>query len=143
MIGKFKFGKKSRDNLYGPVSGVKVRPELVALCLATIADSTIDFTIIDGVRSIEEQKINLRKGFSKTMRSRHLTGHAIDFAPLKKVMGKDVPDWEDEKSFGIIAALFCKKADEMGIRIVSGWRDWKWDLGHIQLDWRAYPVKTK
>jgi peptidoglycan L-alanyl-D-glutamate endopeptidase CwlK len=140
-MSKFRFGKKSRGNLYGAVEGKTVRPELQALCEAVLAESPHDFCIVDGVRTHAEQVINVKKGFSRTMRSRHLTGHAIDFAPIKKVGGQWVPDWEAEQKFFVIAKLFCIVATRMKIKIVSGWRDWKWDYGHIQLDWKAYPAK--
>lgn len=128
----FKFGARSERNLSTPENGKTLKPELVQLCRAVLAESPRDFMIIDGMRTIEEQRINVRKGFSKTMKSKHLEGRAIDFAPtLKGVAGS--PDWADIKSFQTIGALFKKKAKAMGITIVWG-GDWKWkDWGHIQL----------
>lgn len=51
-----------------------------------------DCTIIDGARSIEEQKKNVAKGVSKTMDSKHLPqvdgkSHAVDVVPYPQ------PDW--------------------------------------------------
>ena len=43
--------------------------------------TTVDFAVIEGkVRSKERQIELYRTGKSKTMRSRHLTGHAVDLA---------------------------------------------------------------
>lgn len=97
MAAGFGFGRKSRANLYGAVGGVKVRPELVELCEAVIRESPIDFMIVDGVRTVAEQRTNVAKGYSRTMRSKHLVGHAIDFCPLDKD-GK--PDWTDIVRWG-------------------------------------------
>lgn len=130
----FKFGKRSEDNLTHAENGKNVKPELVALCRAVIAKSPIDFMIVDGMRTIEEQRINVKKGFSKTMKSKHLEGRAIDFAPIIPGVKPSTPDWTALKKFEQIGALFKKTAVEQGLKITWG-GDWKWrDFGHIQLD---------
>lgn len=127
----FKFGKKSEGNLRTPENGKNVMPELVALCRVVVSRSPIDFMIVDGMRTIEEQRINVRKGVSKTMKSKHLEGRAIDFAPIIKA---GVPDWTNLKGFKTIGELFQKVAKEQGLTITWGgtwtWKDW----GHIQLE---------
>lgn len=40
--------------------------------------SRIDFAVIYGIRTEEEQKQLLKKGATQTMRSKHLTGDAVD-----------------------------------------------------------------
>jgi peptidoglycan L-alanyl-D-glutamate endopeptidase CwlK len=69
------------------------------------------------------------------MKSRHLTGHAIDFAPV--VAGKVTWKWP---AFHPIAAAFKQAAKELKVRIVWGgdWRTFK-DGPHIELDRKAYP----
>lgn len=135
MTAKFKWGKTSKFNLYGKVLGVGLKPELIMLCDLVLAASQRDFMIVDGMRTLAEQKINLQKGFSKTMKSKHLLGRAIDFAPVVKGQeGKYIPDWVDLKAFQHIGALYKKIAKEKGIKITWG-GDWRWkDWGHIQLD---------
>ena len=129
----FKFGAKSEGNLKTPENGKKVMPELVVLCRAVLIRSPIDFMIVDGMRTIEEQKINVRKGFSKTMKSKHLEGRAIDFAPILKGQA-GVPDWTNIKAFQTIGALFKKVAKEHGVVITWG-GDWTWkDWGHVQIE---------
>ncbi len=130
-MGKFRFGKRSCFNLYHPVGDVYVRLELIKLCEAVLKRTPHDFMIVDGVRTIEEQRRNFQKGFSKTMKSKHLVGRAIDFAPVIKA---GVPDWVDLKGFEAIGKLFKTVAKEQGLKITWG-GDWKWkDYGHIQLD---------
>lgn len=129
----FKFGSKSEGNLKTPENGKYVHPALVALCREVLARSTIDFMIIDGMRTIEEQRINVRKGFSKTMKSKHLEGRAIDFAPI--LPGQPgVPDWVAIDKFKKIGALFQKVASEWKLKVTWG-GTWRWkDWGHVQLD---------
>lgn len=131
MSKPFRFGKTSRFNLYGKVHGLGVKPELILLCETVLSKTPRDFMIVDGVRTLEEQKRNMAKGFSKTMKSKHLLGRAIDFAPVIK---SGVPDWVDLKGFQIIGELFEKCAKDVGLKITWGGR-WKWkDWGHIQID---------
>lgn len=52
-----------------------------------------DFMVVEGRRTLERQKELVRKGASQTMNSRHITGHAVDLAPL--VNGKISWDLKD------------------------------------------------
>jgi peptidoglycan L-alanyl-D-glutamate endopeptidase CwlK len=70
----FKLSKRSMDRLTG------VHPDLVAVVHRAISRSEIDFVVIEGVRTAERQRQLVKAGASKTMDSRHLTGHAVDLA---------------------------------------------------------------
>lgn len=70
----FKLGKRSMDRLTG------VHPDLVAVVNRAIARSEVDFTVVEGLRTVERQRQLVKAGASKTMDSRHLTGHAVDLA---------------------------------------------------------------
>jgi len=70
----FKLGKRSMDRLTG------VHPDLVAVVHRAISRSEIDFTVIEGIRTADRQRQLVKAGASKTMDSRHLTGHAVDLA---------------------------------------------------------------
>jgi peptidoglycan L-alanyl-D-glutamate endopeptidase CwlK len=59
-----KFGKASEANL------VLVHPDLIRLFREVIKHW--DCTVTDGVRTIAEQKLNIKRGVSKTMDSKHL-----------------------------------------------------------------------
>lgn len=76
----FKLGKKSLENL------ALVHPDLVKVVTKAIELSTSDFSVLEGKRSVEQQKINIAKGVSQTMNSKHLVqsdgyAHAVDLVP--------------------------------------------------------------
>lgn len=68
----FKFGERSLRKLEG------VHPDLLKVTQTALALSEVDFGITEGLRSLEKQKILYNTGKSQTMKSRHLTGHAVD-----------------------------------------------------------------
>lgn len=68
----FKLSKRSMDRLTG------VHPDLVAVVHRAIARSEVDFTVLEGLRTEARQRQLVKAGASKTMDSRHLTGHAVD-----------------------------------------------------------------
>jgi hypothetical protein len=68
----FKLSQRSLDKLEG------VDKQLVATVKLAIAVAKIDFGVICGLRTIEEQRVLVDKGASKTMRSKHLDGNAVD-----------------------------------------------------------------
>ena len=109
----FQFGKRSIKRLEG------VHPDLVKVCHRALEMSPIDFSIIEGMRTLKRQKALLAKGASTTLRSRHLTGHAIDMAPY--IDGTIRWDWP---LYHQIAPLFKNAADELGINVEWG-GDWQ------------------
>lgn len=68
----FKLGKRSLDRLTG------VHPQLVSVVHRAISRSEVDFTVLEGMRTRDRQAKLVKAGASKTMDSRHLTGHAVD-----------------------------------------------------------------
>ena len=72
----FALGNKSRVNLNG------VHPDLVRVVELAIKKTPVDFTVTEGLRTIERQKQLVAAGASKTLSSRHITGHAVDLAAL-------------------------------------------------------------
>ena len=67
----FKLSNRSRGNLEGVDVG------LIAVVDYAIAVTKIDFGVICGLRTMEEQEALVAKGASKTMKSKHLDGHAV------------------------------------------------------------------
>jgi len=112
-----------------------VHGDLVRVVKRAAELSPTPFIITEGLRTLERQKELVAKGASKTMNSRHLTGHAIDFVPV--VGGQITWKWP---AFHPIAAAFKQAAKELKVRIVWGgdWRTFK-DGPHIELDRKAYP----
>ena len=125
----FKFGKRSHDKLLG------IHPDLIAVMDRAIELTEIDFAITEGVRTEERQKALVASGASTTMRSRHLTGHAVDVAAF---LGKELRwDWP---LYGKIAEAVKAAAKEVGVPVEWG-GDWKSfpDGPHFQLPWRTHP----
>jgi peptidoglycan L-alanyl-D-glutamate endopeptidase CwlK len=125
----YALGQRSLDRLKG------VHPDLQKVVRRAIEITPIDFTITEGLRTLERQKALLAAGASQTLKSRHITGHAIDFAAL--VAGEVRWDWP---LYGKIAAAFKAAAAELGVPIIWG-GDWKSlrDGPHVELDRKAYP----
>lgn len=81
----FGLSKRSLDRLQG------VHPRLVAVVKEASALTPVDFMITEGVRTKVRQAALVRAGASRTMASRHLTGHAVDVVAL--VDGEVRWDW--------------------------------------------------
>ena len=56
----------------------KVDSNLVALVKMAILKTKVDFGVICGLRTIQEQKLLVDKGVSQTMDSKHISGSAVD-----------------------------------------------------------------
>lgn len=70
----YRLSRRSLRNLAG------VHPDLVRVVTEALKETTVDFVVIEGLRSIERQAVLVAAGASQTMDSRHLTGHAVDLA---------------------------------------------------------------
>ena len=68
----FKLSNRSLKKLEG------VDERLVAIVKYAITETKIDFGVICGLRTIEEQRKLVAKGASQTMKSRHIDGEAVD-----------------------------------------------------------------
>lgn len=55
-----------------------VKPELVEVTKIAITLTRVDFGVSCGVRTLEEQRKLVASGASNTMKSKHLTGEAVD-----------------------------------------------------------------
>lgn len=113
----------------------EVHPDLRKVIERAAAASPVPFLVTEGRRSVKRQRELLAAGKSKTMRSRHLTGHAVDIAPL--VNGKPSWDWAH---YHPLAKLIKQAAQELNIPIEWGgdWKTFK-DGPHWQLPHARYP----
>jgi peptidoglycan L-alanyl-D-glutamate endopeptidase CwlK len=98
----FALGAKSKEKL----QNVDIR--LVRLVEQAIKETKIDFTVLEGLRTPERQKQLVNDGFSQTLKSKHLTGHAVDLVAL--VDGK--VSWEKEHYPEIARAMKKAAADQ-------------------------------
>ena len=70
----YKLGKRSEEKLQG------VDERMQAIVRMAIGNSKQDFSVICGLRTIEEQRKLVGKGASQTMKSKHIDGLAVDLA---------------------------------------------------------------
>jgi len=125
----FSLSKKSKDRLSG------VHQDLVKVVNLAIQITTCDFAVLEGVRSPARQEQLVKAGASQTMKSRHLTGHAVDLGAY--VNGSVRWDWP---LYNQLADAMKKAAAELNIPIEWGgdWTTLK-DGPHFQLPWKIYP----
>lgn len=125
----YNLSKKSRDRL------AEVHPDLVKVVERAIEITEIDFAVLEGVRSKTRQEQLVKAGASQTMRSRHLTGHAVDLGAY--VAGSVRWDWP---LYHKLAVAVKQAAAELQIPIEWGgdWTTFK-DGPHWQLPWKEYP----
>lgn len=123
-----KFSAESLKNLEG------VDSRLVSIC--NLALQVLDFKVVDGVRTLEEQRMNVARGKSWTMNSKHLEGKAVDLAPVPL-------NWADTEMFCVLAGVIRAAAHTQGVKLRWG-GDWdrddstkderNRDYGHFEID---------
>ena len=134
----YKLSKRSLNKLKG------VHVDLVLVVVRALQICKIDFVVVEGLRTKEQQMTYVNQGKSKTMNSRHITGHAVDLAPWEA--GK-IP-WEDFSKFKLVADAMLQASKELDIPIRWG-ADWDRDGStedetfidgpHFELLKSAYP----
>ena len=126
---------RSYANLQG------VRPELIFIIveayssLAAMHDNDLTFIITEGLRTPQRQAMLVKNGASRTLNSRHLTGHAFDIAAV--LDGRVSWDWP---LYSKLADVIKESAALLSIPIVWG-GDWKSfrDGPHFELDRKHFP----
>jgi peptidoglycan L-alanyl-D-glutamate endopeptidase CwlK len=122
-------GRASRARLVG------VHPDLVRLVERCVALNDVGIVVLEGLRTPARQAELLAAGATRTLRSRHLTGHAVD---LGATLGHEVRwDWP---LYHRIASAMKAASAELGVPVEWGgdWRTFK-DGPHWQLPWESYP----
>ena len=116
----YKLGKGSLKKLEG------VDERLVSVVKYAINVTSQDFSCICGLRTIEEQRKLVEKGASKTMKSKHLEGNAVDLAAYVNGIR-----WE-LKLYDEIADAMKEGALAVGVKIrwgaawhINDFRDWE------------------
>lgn len=112
-----------------------VHPALVSVVKAAITITPIDFRVTEGLRTVERQKQLVAAGASTTMKSRHITGHAVDLVAL--IGGEVHWDWP---LYAKLATAMKTAAADLHVPLEWGgdWKTFK-DGPHFQLPWAAYP----
>jgi peptidoglycan L-alanyl-D-glutamate endopeptidase CwlK len=112
-----------------------VHPDLVKV-IERADELGAKFTVVCGLRTLAEQRKFVEQGKSKTLHSRHLTGHAVDLVDEKFTWG--------ETELRQIAKTVKQAAADLGIPVEWG-GDWKHfqDTPHFQLPFAQYPDDDK
>ena len=123
----FFLGERSLKNLQG------VNPNLVKVVKRAIEITEQDFMVIEGLRTRARQAELVKKGASKTMNSKHLTGHAVDIAPV--VDGKI--SWDFNHYYPLAKAMSQAAAElNTNVRWGGAWTNIKGKSGTPQ-EWVA------
>lgn len=127
----FTLSAKSIEKMQG------IHPDLVAVVRKAAEVSKVEFIVTEGLRTVERQKQLYKAGATKTMNSRHLTGHAVDLAAV--VDGEVRWDWP---LYDKIADAMLYAAGLLGHAVVWGgsWASFK-DGPHFELNRNFYPAK--
>jgi peptidoglycan LD-endopeptidase CwlK len=109
----FKLSQRSLGNLEG------VDKRLQKAVHHAIGETKVDFGVICGLRTIEEQRELVAKGASQTLKSKHLDGEAVD---LMAYIGGGRASWELNLYDDIADAMregrrACQRADPLGCRL--------------------------
>jgi len=112
-----------------------LHPDLVRVIEGAIAITPVDFSITEGLRQPARQAELVKAGASRTLNSRHLTGHAVDVAAW--IGGTVRWDWP---LYPRIAGAFKQAAADLDVPLVWG-GDWPRlrDGPHFELCRRTYP----
>jgi len=135
-VNNFRLSAASLNTLKG------IHPDLVKVVNRALILTSVDFSVTDGLRTLEQEREHVANGTSQTMRSRHLTGHAVDLTPWanrRSVNGDDPANWH---YFASVAKAMKLAALELKIPIEWG-GDWETlkDGYHFELTWTSYPLK--
>ncbi len=111
-MSEFRLGKRSLSELNG------VHSDLVKVVKRAIEITVQDFSVHDGIRTLEEQKKLVERGASQTLASRHISGHAVDLVPY--INGK--LRWEWVPIYNIAEAVrLAAKENDIPIRWGGAW----------------------
>ena len=105
----FKLSDRSLSKLEG------VDERMVAVVKSAIHRTKVDFGVVCGLRTIEEQRELVAKGASQTMKSKHLDGVAVD---LMAYVGSRA-SWE-LNLYDDIADAMKEAAKDLGVAICWG-----------------------
>lgn len=127
----FKLSQRSIDKMEG------VDERLVLCVKRAIELSNVDFGVTQGLRTVEEQEALVAKGASKTMKSKHIDGLAVDL--MAYVGGRGC--WELNVYDDIADAMkAAAKEYDVPIRWGAAWhisdiRDWEGTMEEAMNDY--------
>lgn len=105
----YKLGKRSLEKLEG------VDERMQSVVRYAISVTKQDFSVICGLRTIEEQRALVAKGASQTMKSKHLDGLAVDLMAYINGRGS----WE-LNLYDDLADAMAEGANTVGVKVRWG-----------------------
>lgn len=87
---------------------------MVAVIRRALEFTPVDFSVIEGLRTVERQRELVAQGASKTMNSKHRTGDAVDVMPVGA-------DWNKAADWLPVLRAVKQAADEQGIKLRFGY----------------------
>lgn len=121
----YKFGAKSQSCLS------TCHPDIAAVVYKVMEWQVVDFSVIEGHRTVERQQMLFREGRSKIDgvikqgKHNYIPSDAVDLMPYPRVVN-GVNVWKDERRFTILAGLMYAAAAELGVKLRWG-GDWDSD----------------
>lgn len=130
---KVRLDKRTAMNLRG------VHPDLIRVFL-TARQLTVGLRpiVTEGLRDMDTQRRMVKARASRTLNSRHLTGHAIDVA---FIVGRTARwDWPLFRDFAVTMKAVAEEYD-VAVDWGGDWESLR-DGPHFQLAWAEYPVSN-
>ncbi len=93
-------------------------------------DCPFPFAVFETLRTREQQRINIRRGVSWTMNSKHLVGKAVDIVPLQDGQF----EWKNYLAYKMIAFYMLEAAHELQVYdLKNGGLSWGRDWYHFEV----------
>jgi peptidoglycan L-alanyl-D-glutamate endopeptidase CwlK len=105
----YSLGQTSEQHLTGLDAG------LVKCVRRAISQSSVDFTVFEGLRTLARQRELVAQGVSRTLDSYHLTGHAADLVPY--IGGR--AQWQAPACLQVAVAMH-EAAAHFGVEVTWG-----------------------
>lgn len=121
-----------------------IHPDLRRVFDRVLHEAPFDIRITEGLRTLARQKSLVAAGASKTLKSRHITGHAVDVVPLVdldrdgKLETEELYNWQLMHKLAPIVKQIAKE-EKVEIEWGGDWQGFP-DGPHYQLERTKYPA---
>lgn len=127
------YDKRNRENISKLANNTKRKAlQWYEYCVK----NNIEILIYETIRTKEKQREYVKKGVSKTMKSYHLVGQALDFVPVDK---KGNPLWNGYDLPKVKKAI--QYAKQLGFTWGGDWKGFV-DKPHLQYEYKGYGTDT-